>query len=115
MKLLAKRFLSYFPESVPVGMTAHKKWSLEIGELIGPIAGPKDIEFAVAAEVIRLDSKTYRVSKNYFVRKIKSGAAKQIAGAILERLKNEQKEQFEKEKQAAATAVPTDVASVEKS
>lgn len=110
LKNVYNKLLSYFPETVPVGMTAHKAWSASIGELIGPIAGAKDIEFAVAAEVIRLGPNTCYIPKNYFVKRVRAGAAKQIAGAVLERLKNEQKEEYEKQRLAEATAT-TDVAS----
>lgn len=112
MKLFAKRVLSYLSTPLPVGMTHYQEWSDSVAELIGPIATKEDLDFCIAAEVIRVGPAVCRAPKNYFVKRVRAGAAKQIAGAVFSRIKEDQrKKQLE---QAAATAVPTDVASGEK-
>lgn len=90
LKMALKRLLSYFPVDLPVGMTAYTKWRDSIVELIGPIATTNDLRFCIASEVIRLGPNTCSISKNYIVRRVRAGAAKQIAGADFTDIKNQQ-------------------------
>ena len=101
MKLLIKRLFSYFPSPVPTGMTKFESYVSDIVELCGPIATPEDIEWVVNAEMMRIAPKANRIPKNDFVRSIKVAAAKQLAGARFQALK--EKQQL---KQAEATASP---------
>jgi hypothetical protein len=99
MKLLLKRILSYVPTSVPTGMTKFDAYVQDIVALCGPIASAEDIEWVVDAEMMRIAPKANRIPKNDFVRSIKVAAAKQLAGARFQALK--EKQQL---KQAEATA-----------
>lgn len=107
-KMALKRLLSYFPVNLPVGMTAYAKWEESLVELIGPIATVNDLRFCIASEVIRLGPNACSISKNYIVRRVRAGAAKQIAGAVFTDIKNQQiaaqKAELEKQKQGEATA-----------
>ncbi len=90
VRLLILRLFSYFPTKIPVGMTAYLVWSDSIVELIGPIANKSDLEFCIAAEVLRVKPDACSAPKNYFVKRVRAGAAKQIAGAVFTRIKEEQ-------------------------
>lgn len=94
MKLLLKRILSYIPLTVPTGMTAFDKYVSDIVELTGPIATPDDIEWVVNAEMMRIGPRQSLVAKNYFVRSIKSAAAKQLAGTRFQALKEKQQQKL---------------------
>lgn len=110
MKMLVKRLLSYLPTTLPVGMTKYEAWSDSVAELIGPIATKEDLDFCIAAEVIRVGPNVCSAPKNYFVKRVRAGAAKQIAGAVFSRIKEDQRK---KQLEAAATAVQTDAANGE--
>lgn len=118
MKLLLKRLASYFPTSVPTGMTKFDAYLADIIELVGPIASPDDIEWVLNAEMMRIEPKRNKMPKNDFVRTIKVAAAKQLAGARFQALKMKQeaaaKAQLEAQKQQEATATEV-VAPVEQS
>lgn len=90
LKVAFKRLLSYFPTPLPVGMTAYKEWSDSVVDLIGPIANTDDLQFCVAAEVIRVGPAVCSAPKNYFVKRVRAGAAKQIAGAVFTEIKERQ-------------------------
>ncbi len=85
-----KRLLSYIPTQLPLGLTAYKAWSNEVVELIGPIANTDDLHFCVAAEVLRVGPSANAVSKNYFVKRVRAGATKQLAGAVFTEIKERQ-------------------------
>jgi hypothetical protein len=91
LKCVFTRVLSYFPSKLPVGMSHYKTWSDSVVKLIGPIANNEDLQFCIASEVIRLGPSVCSISKNYFVKRVRSGAAKQIAGAVFTEIKENQK------------------------
>lgn len=104
MRLFLKRLLSYIPLSVPTGMTAFDAYVADIVALSGGIASAEDIEWVVDAEMMRIGPRQSRIAKNYFVASIKSAAAKQLAGARFQALKQKQQAAVEAAKLAEATA-----------
>lgn len=110
-RLLILRLFSYIPTQIPVGMTAYQAWSGSVIELIGPIATKDDLDFCIAAEVMRTKPEDNYKPKNYFVKRVRAGASKQLAGAVFTRIREEQKAEQEKlkaaeaAKQAEATAL----------
>ncbi len=90
MKRILSRLLSYIPTQLPLGLTAYKAWSDEVVELIGPIANSDDLHFCVAAEVLRVGPSANAVSKNYFVKRVRAGATKQLAGHVFSEIKERQ-------------------------
>ena len=103
MKQLLARFLSFFPTPLPLGMTAYATWQEDVIALIGPIADADSLKFCVASEVLRVGPAVNSVSKNYFVRRVRAGAAKQIAGAVFTQIKEKQ-QTLQREAQQAALA-----------
>ncbi len=81
----------------------------EVTDLIGPISSQEDLEFCVSAEVMRLGPNTCSVSKNFLVKRVRAGAAKQIAGAKFTEIKEKQQERF-KQQAAADTAAKLEAA-----
>ncbi len=88
--LAVKRILSRFPSQLPVGLTHYREWLAEVVELIGPIATIEDLQFCVSAEVLRLGPTTCSIAKHTLVRKVRAGAAKQIAGFVFTEIKEKQ-------------------------
>jgi len=78
MSLFLKRLLSYLPTQLPTGVTAFDKWVDEIIELTGQLADRDSMKFVICSFVIHLDPDQHRVPKNFFVKRIRVGAAKQI-------------------------------------
>lgn len=90
MKRIFRQLLSHFPTPLALGMTSWRVWADSVIELIGPIANRDDLEFCVAAEVIRVGPAVCSAPKNYFVKRVRAGAAKQIAGAVFTEIKERQ-------------------------
>lgn len=106
LKKILNKFLSYLPTPLPMGMTAYLEWSKSIADLIGPITSiESDLHFCISAEVIRLGPSVCLVSKHYFVRRVRAGVAKQIAGAVFSDIK--EKDRQDKAAQAAKQAEET--------
>lgn len=93
LKKILNKFLSYLPTPLPMGMTAYLEWSKSIADLLGPITSiESDLHFCISAEVIRLGPSVWCVSKHYFVRRVRAGVAKQIAGAVFTDIKEKDKQ-----------------------
>jgi hypothetical protein len=75
-------------------MTSYNAWSDSVVELIGPIASKDSLEFSIASEVLRVGPHVNFISKNYFVKRVRAGAAKQIAGAKFMEIKENQQAAF---------------------
>ena len=93
MKRIFNKALSYIPTALPVGMTTYAAWSDSVVELIGPIADNDSLRFCVASEVLRLGPSATSIPKNYFVQRVRAGAAKQIAGAVFTEIKEKQRQE----------------------
>jgi hypothetical protein len=105
-----KRLRSYFSSPLALGMTDYAEWSDSVAELIGPIADKDSLQFCIASEVIRLGPDVTASPKNYFVKRVKAGAAKQIAGAVFTEIKTRQQDAQRAAIEAAKTAAEVTVA-----
>jgi hypothetical protein len=109
MKQVLNKVMSYFPTPLPLGMTAYKEWTDSVAELIGPITNKEELNFCIASEVIRLAPDVCSAPKNHFVKRVRAGVAKQIAGAMFTEIKENQKakQAAEAAKQAAEVTAAT--------
>ena len=112
MNLFLKRILSYFPSPLPTGGTAFEKWVDEIIELTGQIADRDSMKFVICSFVIHLDPDQSKVPKNFFVKRLRVGAAKQIGAYFFGEIKA--KKEQEKAQTAPQQEVTPQVASNEK-
>lgn len=99
-----KRILSYFPSSLPVGMTEFIVWADSILELSGDYADRDSMLFALSSMVIHADSKYGALPKNYFVTRLRKVAANQVCSQVFQDVKMRQAEAQAKLKQAEETA-----------
>lgn len=101
---------SYFPSTLPIGMTEFETWADSICLLLpkGLDSVPReDKHWVIASAIQHLPSTSKRVSKQYFIRIIHKGAASQIAAQVFMNVK-EQKELKKKQLEAQqAAATPT--------
>lgn len=104
IKSVLKYLLSYFPENLPVGMTAYNQFCNDIIELAGPYADKDSMRFVISTNILHLDPKYSRASKQYFVRRLRKTAANQIVSEVINEIKAAQLK-----KQAEATAKPVEV------
>jgi len=115
LKLLLKQILAYLPSRLPVGLTEMHKFMDDVIEISGKFADTDSMKFAISSMVLRLDSTTSRVSKQYFARALRKAAANQVVSVILNDIKEAQAaaiaEANKLDKQAEATATPQDTAS----
>lgn len=111
MKLFVKRFLSYFPSKLPVGLPQFNKWTTEIIELSGQFADETSMRFVLASELMHSDAKRGSVPKNYFVSRCRKLAANQTAGYILQEIKAAQ--EADRLKQQAEATATLEVANAE--
>ena len=116
MLKIFKTIRSLFPSKLPQGMTEFETWAKDIIELAG-IPDNDSTRFAVAVSILHLDATSAFKPKHYFVKTLIKGAASQVAGGVMQELKEKQQAavKAEQEKQLAeATAQPAvlqDVAS----
>ena len=91
------------------------KFMDDVIEISGKFADTDSMKFAISSMVLRLDSTTSRVSKQYFARALRKAAANQVVSVILNDIKEAQAaaiaEANKLDKQAEATATPQDTAS----
>lgn len=98
-----KRILSYLPTKLPVGLAAFHKFANDIIELSGPYADEDSMKFAIASQIIHLDSNRGSVTKNRIVKAMRKSAANQIASQVFQDIKTKQQAAFEKAKAEQAT------------
>lgn len=114
LKTIVSTVLSYIPERLPVGLDAHDSWAADVVALSG-LPDNDSMRFAVATMILHADAKAAYLAKQYFVRRLIKGAANQVAGGIMQDLKNKQAEELAKAqavKQVEATT-PTEGASTD--
>lgn len=90
IKLEIKKALAYLPSKLPVGVTEMHKFMDEVIEISGKFADVDSMKFAMASMVLRIDSTTSRVSKQYFAKALRKAAANQVVSAILNDIKDAQ-------------------------
>lgn len=104
LKLLLKQLLAYLPSRLPAGKTEMHKFMDEIIEISGKFADIDSMKFAISSMVLRLDSTTARVSKQYFARALRKAAANQIVSVILNDIKDAQAAAQKLQQEALAEA-----------
>ncbi len=108
-KLLFKRVKSYFPTSLPVGISELEAWADECLELSGLPITRETAHQALCNMIMHIsplkgsDTPRDRVPKNFFVKGLRKGAANQIAAHVFYEL---QKELDEKRKALKIAADP---------
>lgn len=113
MKLIARRLLSYLPESLPVGTTQFDTFADDVIELAGNYADRDSMRFAIASMLIHAPAHKGALSKHYFVVRLRKSAANQIASQVFQDIKQEQDQKQKaaseaaKLQQAEATAAET--------
>lgn len=97
LKRLCRQALAAFPSPIPTGMAEFDAWVDSITNTFTLPTQEKDtIRFAFATMIMHLGPTAAYKPKLYFVLALKAGAAKQIASAAFQEIKQKQ--------QAAATA-----------
>lgn len=95
----------FFPSPLPQGMAEFDKWALSLQathEL--PTASLNDVRYVLATLIINSGALTASKPKYYFVKALRAGAAKQVAGAVFQDIQIKQKAAVEAAKLAEATA-----------
>lgn len=95
-----KQILSYFPQSLPVGMSQFDQFATDIIELAGPYADKDSMRWAIASQIMH--SSTSKLSKQYFVRSLRKAAANQVASQVFNDIKTKQAEEAKAAQQLAA-------------
>lgn len=108
MPLFFKRLMAYLPTNLPVGMTEFNDWSDSIIALSGKYADEDSMKWALATMVLHGDASSGRLSKIYFVHRLRKTAANQVASAVFQDIKL--KQEAAAKQTAEATASPEDAA-----
>lgn len=87
---LFKKLFSYFPTSLPVGMTEFTKWSADIISM-SKVPDNDSTRFTVAVMIFQLNPSEDRKPKRYFIRALNKGAANECANSVATSLKEKQK------------------------
>lgn len=90
LKQFVNKIKSFFPVSLPIGVTEFEAWADDIITL-AKLPNNDSLRFALAAMVTNLKPSVSRVSKNFMVSSVRNAAAKQIASNAMWILKEKQK------------------------
>lgn len=102
-----KQIRGLFPSPLPQGVTEFAAWIADIKATYTlPTARDEDIIACFAAVIMRFDQIAASKPKYYFVRALRSGAAKQVASYAFTEVKHKQAAAQAAEVSAEATAVP---------
>lgn len=82
--------LSYLPRRLPQGMAEFSHFAEEVIRLAG-LPDNDSTRFAVAVQIMHLGPTESNKPKRYFVRTLQKGAAAQVAGCVMQDLKDKQK------------------------
>lgn len=94
---------SFFPTSLPIGMTAFDQWATSIIKL-SSLPDNDSTRFGLAASILHLDSTQDRKAKRFFVKLMNKGAANQIASGVMQELKEKQQRLAKEEAEKVATS-----------
>jgi hypothetical protein len=100
MKKVILKLLALLPYKLPQGMAEFETWALFIIKTYD-MPDNDSTRFALAVSILHLDSTSAYKPRNYFGKILIKGAASQIAGGVMQQLK-ERQEAKAKEEQAAA-------------
>lgn len=103
MRNLLLRLLAYLPSKLPQGKTEFETWSDSIIETY-QMPNNDSVKFALAVAILHLDSTSAFKPKHYFGKTLIKGAASQVAGAVMQELKEKQQALAKAEQEAAAAA-----------
>jgi hypothetical protein len=104
LKKLGRLIAGLFPTAIPVGMTEFEQWAQSIEDTYRLPTNNKDsIRFSLATSIMHLGPTAAYKPKLYFALVLKAGAAKQIAGATFQDIKQRQQQA------AANQAKPSEV------
>jgi hypothetical protein len=112
MRKFLLRLMAYLPSKLPQGKAEFETWSDSIIETFG-MPNNDSVKFALAVSILHLDSTSAYKPKIYFGKTLIKGAASQVAGAVMQDLKEKQQALAAEEakKQAEATAQTESAAS----
>ena len=110
MTRLLRLILSYRQEKLPVGLTAYNAWTADIIDLAGPMADKNSMLWDISTMVLHAGSENDRLSKQYFVRRLRKGAANQVASQVIQDIKVEQDKQLKAAESAKAEDTAQDKA-----
>lgn len=97
-----KQIRGRFNSPLPVGVAEFKEWCDDIRATYDlPTQSEEDILFCFSAVIMRFDQIVDRKPKYYFVRALRSGAAKQVANYAFSETKMKQKAAQEAAQSAA--------------
>jgi len=93
LKKLVKQALGYLPSRLPVGMTEFDSWAQDFMATYDLATEDEtSIKWVLASLIVALKPGTAYLSKRYFYLHIQAAAAKQIASAVFQDIKNKQLE-----------------------
>lgn len=110
MKTFFRKLFSRFPSKLPIGMTAFDTWSQSIIDTFS-LPNNDSTRFALATMILHVPAEGFYKPKAYFARLVLKSMSNQIAGGVMQDLKNKQIERAKAEEEAAkqlaeATAQP---------
>jgi hypothetical protein len=100
MKLFFKRLINHWPTKLPQGFPQFEEWATDILSAYN-MPDNDSTRFALAVCILHLPSTAAFKPKAFFGHTLIKGAASQVAGAMMQDLKNKQKA----EQEAAQAAV----------
>lgn len=109
IKRLIKQVLGRFETKLPVGVTEFEAWCDDIKVTYDlPTDRDDDIRTTFAAVIMRFDEIISKKPKYYFVRALRSGAAKQIANHVFTEIHTKHKAAAKAAQEAAQSAAAVD-------
>jgi len=99
LRNVLKHLLSFYPTALPVGMSDFKPWGDSILNL-SRCPNNETTQGALAVMVLHLGPTECNKPKRYFIKAMNMGAAKEIAHAVFQQIKNNQKTRAEVIKEA---------------
>jgi len=101
MSKLLMKLLAYLPSKLPQGMTEFETWASSIIKTYD-MPDNDSTRFALAVSILHLDATSAFKPKVYFGKILIKGAASQIAGGVMQELKEKQQALAKAEQEAAA-------------
>jgi len=93
--------MSYLPTHLPMGMSEFYEWSDSMIKIANfPTNSRDDINYVLATLILHLGPTASHKPKQYFIRAIKAGAAKQIASGVFQEIKVRQSEEAKKRQES---------------
>jgi hypothetical protein len=90
---LFKQLRGFFPSRLPQGISEFDAWAEDFFNTYNmPTSNKDSVKFTLATVVLNLGQKEAYKAKFYFLMVLRAAAAKQIAGAIFQDIKQKQKE-----------------------